>query len=131
MGATVLPSSVRPCYSDVFSNDEDTALSKTTKTWHPELRPHFQKKFKQYSLLQFDHFIRTPEQKILRSRPSDDRVIVLCLTQEEVCRTEKNQPLRCSQVRRRRFDSAVEKKADRPKQDEARVDYQTREKRKG
>ncbi len=36
MGATVLPSSVRPCSSDTLSTIEDTALPKTVKPWHPE-----------------------------------------------------------------------------------------------
>ncbi len=38
MGATVLPSSVKPCSSNVFPNIEDTALSKTPKPWHLEFR---------------------------------------------------------------------------------------------
>ena len=36
MGATVLPSSVRPCSSNALSHHEDTAVSKTPKPWHPE-----------------------------------------------------------------------------------------------
>ncbi len=40
-GATVLPSSVRQCSSSSLSNNEDTALSKTPKPWHPDFRPLF------------------------------------------------------------------------------------------